>query len=84
MISLDINIMTISDRLGNENTQTRWNTYGHLYPKNGCIIFSVGREFFLSPTLNIIQPFIHSHQPDSLEMDFSNQPDNLYYPFNLF
>ena len=23
--------------------------------------------------------FIHSHQPDSLEMDFSNQPDNLYY-----
>ena len=28
--------------------------------------------------------FIHSHQPDSLEMDFSNQPDNLYYPFNLF
>ena len=46
--------------------------------------FSVGREFFLSPTLNIIQPFIHSHQPDSLEMDFSNQPDNLYYPFNLF
>ena len=49
-------------------------------------------ENFLSPTLNIIQPefhaknvlFIHSHQPDSLEMDFSNQPDNLYYPFNLF
>lgn len=28
--------------------------------------------------------FIHSHQPDSLEMDFSNQADNLYYPFNLF
>ena len=25
--------------------------------------------------------FIHSHQPDSLEMDFSNQPDNLYYLF---
>ncbi|WP_314882473.1 hypothetical protein, partial [Filifactor alocis] len=23
--------------------------------------------------------FIHSHQPDSLEMYFSNQPDNLYY-----
>ena len=22
----------------------------------GCIIFSVGREFFLLPTLNIIQP----------------------------
>ena len=41
-------------------------------------------ENFLSPTLNIIQPFIHSHQPDSLEMDFSDQPDNLYYPFNLF
>ena len=25
--------------------------------------------------------FIHSHQPDSLEMDFSNQPNNLYYHF---
>ena len=25
--------------------------------------------------------FIHSHQPDSLEMYFSNQPDNLYYLF---
>ena len=24
--------------------------------------------------------FIPSHQPDSLEMDFSNQPDYLYYP----
>lgn len=23
--------------------------------------------------------FVHSHQPDSLEMDFTNQPDNLYY-----
>ena len=27
--------------------------------------------------------FVHSHQPDSLEMDFSNQPDNLYYLNNL-
>ena len=25
--------------------------------------------------------FTYSHQPDSLEMYFSNQPDNLYYPF---
>lgn len=24
--------------------------------------------------------FIHSHQPDSIEMYFSNQPNNLYYP----
>ena len=27
--------------------------------------------------------FIHSHQPDSLEMDFSNQPNNLYYRNNI-
>ena len=26
--------------------------------------------------------FTYSHQPDSLEMYFSNQPDNLYYPKN--
>ena len=26
--------------------------------------------------------FTYSHQPDSLEMYFSNQPDNLYYPLN--
>lgn len=26
--------------------------------------------------------FIHSHQPDSLEMYFSNQPNNLYYLYN--
>ena len=32
LISLDVNIMTISDRLGHENTQTTWDTYGHLYP----------------------------------------------------
>ena len=25
--------------------------------------------------------FIHSHQPDSLEIYFSNQPDNLYYRY---
>lgn len=25
--------------------------------------------------------FTYSHQPDSLEMYFSNQPDNLYYPY---
>lgn len=23
--------MTISDRLGHEKVETRWNTYGHLY-----------------------------------------------------
>ena len=28
--------------------------------------------------------FIHSHQPDSLEIYFSNQPDNLYYPFFVY
>ena len=27
--------------------------------------------------------FTYSHQPDSLEMYFSNQPDNLYYPINF-
>ena len=27
--------------------------------------------------------FVHSHQPDSLEMDFTNQPDNLYYHFAM-
>ena len=27
--------------------------------------------------------FVHSHQPDSLEMDFTNQPDNLYYQYFL-
>ena len=27
--------------------------------------------------------FTYSHQPDSLEMYFSNQPDNLYYQINL-
>lgn len=27
--------------------------------------------------------FTYSHQPDSLEMYFSNQPDNLYYPKDL-
>ena len=32
LINLDVNIMTISDRLGHENTQTTWDTYGHLYP----------------------------------------------------
>lgn len=32
LISLDINIKTISDRLGHEHTQTTWDTYGHLYP----------------------------------------------------
>ena len=31
LISLDINITTISDRLSHENTQTRWDTYSHLY-----------------------------------------------------
>lgn len=32
LISLDINIMTIPDRLGHEKVDTTWNTYGHLYP----------------------------------------------------
>ena len=32
LISLDINIMTIADRLGHEKVDTTWNTYGHLYP----------------------------------------------------
>lgn len=32
LISLDINIMTIADRLGHEKVETTWNTYGHLYP----------------------------------------------------
>ncbi len=32
LISLDINIMKITDRLGHEKVDTTWNTYGHLYP----------------------------------------------------
>ncbi|MBC2575190.1 tyrosine-type recombinase/integrase [Peptostreptococcus canis] len=32
LINLDINIMTIADRLGHEKVDTTWNTYGHLYP----------------------------------------------------
>lgn len=32
LISLDVNIMTMSDRLGHEKVETTWNTYGHLYP----------------------------------------------------
>jgi integrase len=29
---MDINILTISERLGHEKEDTTWNTYSHLYP----------------------------------------------------
>ena len=39
----------------------------------GCIIFSVGREFFLSPTLNIIQPKkLRKYVVNSLKYDYTN------------
>lgn len=32
LINMDINILTISERLGHEDIQTTLNIYGHLYP----------------------------------------------------
>lgn len=32
LVSMDVNITTIADRLGHENIETTWNTYSHLYP----------------------------------------------------
>lgn len=29
---MDINILTIAERLGHEKAETTWNTYSHLYP----------------------------------------------------
>ncbi|MGG5437246.1 tyrosine-type recombinase/integrase [Clostridioides difficile] len=32
LVNMDINILTIAERLGHENAETTWNTYSHLYP----------------------------------------------------
>lgn len=32
LVNMDINILTISERLGHEKVDTTWNTYSHLYP----------------------------------------------------
>ena len=32
LIELGYDILLISERLGHENVETTWNTYGHLYP----------------------------------------------------
>ncbi|WP_413927204.1 tyrosine-type recombinase/integrase [Clostridioides sp. ES-S-0001-03] len=32
LVNMDINILTIAERLGHEKAETTWNTYSHLYP----------------------------------------------------
>ncbi|WP_304341126.1 tyrosine-type recombinase/integrase [Metaclostridioides mangenotii] len=32
LINMDVNVLTISERLGHEKVDTTWNTYSHLYP----------------------------------------------------
>lgn len=32
LIDMDVNVLTISERLGHEKVDTTWNTYSHLYP----------------------------------------------------
>ncbi|GAA0240549.1 hypothetical protein GCM10008921_26080 [Metaclostridioides mangenotii] len=34
LINMDVNVLTISERLGHEKVDTTWNTYSHLYPNN--------------------------------------------------
>lgn len=29
---MDVNVLTISERLGHKKVDTAWNTYSHLYP----------------------------------------------------
>lgn len=32
LVNMDVNILTIAERLGHEKVETTWNTYSHLYP----------------------------------------------------
>nr|WP_312213906.1 tyrosine-type recombinase/integrase [Clostridioides sp.] len=32
LIDMDVNVLTISERLGHKKVDTAWNTYSHLYP----------------------------------------------------
>ncbi|MFN1845537.1 site-specific integrase [Clostridioides difficile] len=32
LVNMDVNILTIAERLGHEKAETTWNTYSHLYP----------------------------------------------------
>jgi len=47
LINMDVNVLTISERLGHEKVDTTWNTYSHLYPNKQLEV--VKRLEFIEP-----------------------------------
>ncbi|WAW15415.1 site-specific integrase [Peptostreptococcus equinus] len=52
LINLDINVMTLADRLGHEKVDTTWNTYGHLYPNKKTEIVNKLNNAIFTPNEN--------------------------------
>lgn len=52
LISLDVNIMTLADRLGHEKVETTWNTYGHLYPNKRSEVVDKLNNAIFTPQIN--------------------------------
>lgn len=86
---MDVNVLTISERLGHEKVDTTWNTYSHLYPNKQLEVAK--RLEFIEPNQSHRQIKKSSNEVVSTLDDFtggnaweSNPPKRLLTPHTSF
>lgn len=89
LIDMDVNVLTISKRLGHEKVDTTWNTYSHLYPNKQLEVAK--RLEFIEPNQSHRQIKKSSNEVMSTLDDFtggnaweSNPPKRLLTPHTSF
>ncbi len=89
LIDMDVNVLTISERLGHEKVDTTWNTYSHLYPNKQLEVAK--RLEFIEPNQSHRQIKKTSNEVVSTLDDFtggnaweSNPPKRLLTPHTSF